>query len=109
MGEDRDGVGTVGTVETVGAVIGPSEEHRTVHGSALAIRRTGLRDYEGKPVTQAMFAALCGHSESFQCQIERPGKHEVLRGKAEQIESALAYFEKLTQPQITRITQIAGE
>jgi hypothetical protein len=75
-------------------VIRPSTQHRTIHGTNLAIRRTALVDASGKPVTQAAFAAQCGHSVMYQCQLERPGEHEVLAEKAGQIESALNYFEK---------------
>ena len=72
--------------------IGESIEHRTVYGTRLAVVREGLRDSQGRAVTQDVFAAMCGHSRFRQVQLEAPGEHEVLVSTAEKINSAINYF-----------------
>ena len=66
---------------------GPSEAHRTVHGTMLAILREGLG------VSQEAFAATCGHAQAYQARLERPGRWDVPAEKAGQIEAALAYYQ----------------
>lgn len=73
-------------------VVMPSVQHRAIHGTQLAIVRSALTDSAGRAVSQAKFAAVCGHSQQFQQRIEAPGIHEVPVEMAEKILSAIRYF-----------------
>lgn len=72
--------------------MGRCDEHRVVNGTALAVKRSALVDCGGRAVSQAVFAAMCGHSQQYQAELERPGPHKVTAEKAGQIEAALNYF-----------------
>ena len=67
-------------------LVGPSVWHRSLDGTELAAIR------EGFGVTQALFAAQCGHSQQFQMQIERPGIHEISTSKAKDIINAISFY-----------------
>ena len=67
-------------------LVGVSVWHRSLDGTELAAIR------EGFGVTQALFAAQCGHSQQFQMQIERPGIHEISTSKAKDIINAISFY-----------------
>lgn len=84
LGGPVDGPG--GTAGEMGGLIGPSVWHRSIDGTEMATIRQGLG------VTQAVFAAQCGHSQQFQVQIEQPGPHEISIDKARDIVTAISFY-----------------
>lgn len=67
-------------------LVGPSRWHRSIVGDKMVAIREGLE------VSQALFAAQCGHSQVFQVQIERPGVHEITTDKAKDIITAISFY-----------------
>ncbi len=66
----------------------PSIEHQIIDGSLLSAEREKIG------LSQAVFAAECGHSQQYQQQLESSGCHEIKTAKAEQISAVLEKYKQ---------------